>query len=232
MHSDNQDFNVNKEIFMAGKKTLIIVCGGGFSREVIWLARECRDEWNVIGVLDDTPALQGTKLSDVPVLGTIDEWQLFNDAFFVVALGSPRYRKAIVKRMESKGRVPFGTLIHPAVNYSSYVSIAEGCIITAGCILTTQISLGRHCICNLSSTVGHDVTFGDYVTVAPQVAISGNVTLGAGAEVGTGAVIIERLTVGGGSFVGAGAVVTKTVPENILVVGAPARQLKTLDPFI
>jgi len=216
---------------MSGKKPLIILCGGGFAREVIWLARECSDEWNVIGILDDTPTLQGTKLSDVPVLGNIDEWRQFNDAFFVVAIGSPRFRKTIVERMESQGKVQFGTLIHPSVKCSQYISFGEGCIITAGCILTTQITLGRHCICNLSSTVGHDVSFGEYVTIAPRVAISGNTTLGSGVEIGTGAVLIEKLSVGSGSFVGAGALVTKTVPENVLVVGAPARQIKTLPSF-
>jgi len=217
---------------MSGKKPLIIICGGGFAREVIWLARECDNEWDVIGVLDDTPALQGTKLCDVPVLGTIDQWPQYKEAMFVVALGSPRFRKSIVERMESQGKVPFGKLIHPAVRYSQYVKISEGCIITAGCILTSQILLGRHCICNLSSTVGHDVSFGDYVTVAPRVAISGNVVLGDGVEVGTGAVLIEKLSVGSGSFVGAGSLVTKTIPENVLVVGVPARQIKTLPAFL
>lgn len=216
---------------MSKKRPLIIVCGGGFAREVIWLARECNDEWDVIGVLDDTPALQGTMLSNVPVLGYIDEWQRFSDASFAVAIGSPRSRKNIVERMESQGKVPFATLIHKSVNYSRYVSFGEGCIITAGCILTTQIALGRHCICNLSSTIGHDATFGDYVTIAPHVAISGNTTLGSGVEIGTGAILIEKLTIELGSFVGAGALVTKPVPKNVLVVGAPARQIKTLPSF-
>ena len=216
---------------MSDRKKLIIVCGGGFAREVIWLAKECSEEWDVIGVLDDTPGLQNTKISDLPVLGNIDEWQRFTDAYFVVALGSPRFRKNIVERMESQGKVQFGTLIHHSVQCSKYISIGEGCIITAGCILTTQISLGRHCICNLSSTVGHDTAFADYVTIAPRVAISGNINLGSGVEIGTGAVLIEKLSVGSGSFIGAGALVTKTVPENVLVVGAPARQIKTLDRF-
>lgn len=216
---------------MSIKKTLIVICGGGFAREVLWLARECGDDWNITGILDDTPELQGSILCDVPVLGKIDEWTKFRDAFFVVALGSPRYRKSIVERMETQGKVSFATLIHPTVKCSQYVNIGEGCIITAGCILTTQVTLGRHCICNLASTIGHDVTFGDYVTIAPQVVISGNISLGSGAEIGTGAVLIEKLSVGIGSFVGAGAVVSKPVAENVLVVGTPARQIKTLPVF-
>lgn len=216
---------------MLAKKPLIIICGGGFAREVIWLARDCYKEWDVIGVLDDTPSLRGEILSGIPVLGHIDEWQKFSHAFFIVALGSPRSRKHIVERMESKGKVHYGTLIHPSVHYSHYVTFGEGCMITAGCILTTQIIIGRHCICNLSSTIGHDVSIGDYVTLAPQVAISGNIRLGDGVEIGTGAVLIEKLSVGDGSFVGAGAIVTKNVDKNILVVGSPARKLRALPSF-
>ena len=68
---------------MTSLKKLIIVCGGGFAREVIWLAREC-NEWEIIGILDDTPNLQGQIFCDVPVLGTIEEWPTFKETFFVV----------------------------------------------------------------------------------------------------------------------------------------------------
>lgn len=215
---------------MASLKKLIIVCGGGFAREVIWLAREC-NEWEIIGILDDTPNLQGQMFCDVPVLGTIEEWSTFKETFFVVALGSPRSRKAIVERMSQQGVVPFATLIHPTVSHSKYVTVGEGSIITAGCILTTQIEIGKHFICNLSTTVGHDAVIGDYVTIAPQVVISGNTTMGDGVEIGTGAVLIEKLSIGCGAFVGAGSVVTKSLSDNGMFVGSPARLLKTLPLF-
>ena len=50
-----------------------------------------------------------------------------------------------------------------------------------------------------------------------------------GASIGAGAVILPGLTVGAGAMVGAGAVVTKDVPERAVVVGNPARVLRTLD---
>ncbi len=41
--------------------------------------------------------------------------------------------------------------------------------------------------------------------------------------IGAGAIIIGRITIGARSIIGAGAVVTKSVPQNSVVVGNPAR---------
>lgn len=216
---------------METRKPLIVVGGGGFCREVIWLARECGDEWDVKGILDDNPEVHGKSFCDVPVLGSVTDWTRFGDAWFCVAIGSPRTRKNVVEKMHSLGPARYATLVHPSVLMSEYVSVGEGSIITAGSILTTQICLGRHTIVNLVTTIGHDVTAGDFCTTAPHVAISGNVTLGDGVEVGTGALVIQGRSLGTGCFIGAGAVVSKDVAENVLAVGAPARQVKSLEPF-
>ena len=213
-------------------KPLIIICAGGLAREVLWLASECSEMWHVVGYLDDTDSLQATTICGSPVLGKIDDWTKYPDAYFVVALGDPRNRKAIVERMEANGRVNFATLIHPSVKYSKFVQIGEGSIVTAGCIITTQVRIGRHCIINLSSTIGHDVIINDYCTLAPQSIVSGNVELGAGVEVGTGATIIEKNIIGSGSFVGAGSIISKNLEENGCFVGNPARRIKSLAPFL
>jgi acetyltransferase-like isoleucine patch superfamily enzyme len=44
-----------------------------------------------------------------------------------------------------------------------------------------------------------------------------------GAAIGAGATLIANVRVGKGAIVGAGAVVTRDVPENVLVMGVPAR---------
>ncbi len=216
---------------MTKTNKLIIVGGGGFSREVIWLARECSEKWDIIGILDDNPSMCGQMFCGIKVLGSIADCANYPDDSFVVAVGTPRTRRAIVNRMISSGSVRFATLIHNSVLKSDYVEIGEGSIITAGCILTTQITLGQHSIINLACTIGHDVVAGDFCNLAPQVAVSGNVTFGHGVEVGTGSTIIQGISLGQGSFVGAGAVVSKDVPPNVLVVGCPARQIKTLEAF-
>jgi acetyltransferase-like isoleucine patch superfamily enzyme len=55
------------------------------------------------------------------------------------------------------------------------------------------------------------------------------ITLGRGASIGAGAVVLPGVAIGEGAMVGAGAVVTKDVPSFAVVVGNPARVVRTLD---
>ncbi|HWF51137.1 MAG TPA: acyltransferase [Solirubrobacteraceae bacterium] len=55
-------------------------------------------------------------------------------------------------------------------------------------------------------------------------------TICRGATIGAGAVVLPGLTIGEGAMVGAGAVVIADVPSNAVVVGNPARVVRTLTP--
>ncbi len=50
-----------------------------------------------------------------------------------------------------------------------------------------------------------------------------------GASVGANSTILPGITIGENAMIGAGAVVTKDVPANVLVVGNPARIMRTLE---
>ncbi len=51
-----------------------------------------------------------------------------------------------------------------------------------------------------------------------------------GASIGANATILPGIVIGEQAMVGAGAVVTRDVPPHALVVGNPARVVRTLDP--
>ncbi len=53
-------------------------------------------------------------------------------------------------------------------------------------------------------------------------------TIGAGVYIGSDTMLVAPVTVGDGAKTGAGSVVTKDVPANSLVVGVPARLVRTL----
>lgn len=46
--------------------------------------------------------------------------------------------------------------------------------------------------------------------------------------IGANAVVLQGVTIGDNSVVGAGSVVTKDVPANVVVVGSPAKILRSI----
>lgn len=207
-------------------KDLIVIGGGGFAKEVVWLAHDCNRK--VRGVLDDSAQTHDTQVQGATVLGNVAEWVNYKDCEFIIAIGSPRTRRNVLDKMLTLGEPDFATLIHPSVMLSNTVSVGEGSIICAGSILTADITLGKHNILNLNVTVGHECEFADHVTVAPMVAVSGNVKLQHLVEVGTGAVIRQGLELAEGSMLGMGGVLTKNIPERMIFAGNPAKKLKEI----
>jgi carbonic anhydrase/acetyltransferase-like protein (isoleucine patch superfamily) len=71
---------------------------------------------------------------------------------------------------------------------------------------------------------------GDEVSIGHRAVVHG-CRVGDGALIGIGAIVLDGAEVGEGALVGAGAIVTpgKVIPPRTLVVGIPARVVRTLD---
>ncbi len=82
----------------------------------------------------------------------------------------------------------------------------------------------------LHSDAGVPLTLGDNVTIGHQVMLHG-CTIGDNTLVGIQAVVLNRAKIGRNCIVGAGSIVTegKEFPDYSLIVGAPARVVRTLD---
>ena len=81
----------------------------------------------------------------------------------------------------------------------------------------------------LHTDMGSPLTIGKNVTVGHQAMLHG-CTIHDGALIGIQAIVLNGAVIGKNSLVGAGALVTegKHFPENVLIVGSPARILRTL----
>jgi len=85
----------------------------------------------------------------------------------------------------------------------------------------------------LHADAGSPLTIGAGVTVGHHAILHG-CTVGDGSLIGMGATVLNGAVIGKHSIVGANALVTegKTFPDFSLIVGAPARVARTLDPSI
>ena len=97
--------------------------------------------------------------------------------------------------------------------------------ITVGDRTNIQDNVTIHTNENGPTVIGSDVSIGHNAVVHSAV-------LEDGVLVGMGSVVLDKAVIGAGSIVGAGAVVTKgtVVPPNSLVMGVPARVVRTLPP--
>ncbi len=208
------------------KKKIAIYGAGGLGREVLSMLNAL-PEWEVIGFYDDGKRL-GEEVGGLRVLGSLHELLLIEEKTeVIVAIGNPGIKKKLAEQLSVHPLISFPTLIHPKalVQNEASVKLGEGCILTAGAILTTDIQIGKHVLLNLNCTVGHDVHVGDYSSIMPGANIAGEVNIGNEVLIGAGANVLNGIHVGHQSRIGAGAVVTKDVPDNDTVVGVPARSL-------
>lgn len=73
------------------------------------------------------------------------------------------------------------------------------------------------------ATLNHGLSVEDRHNLYPKP-----VVVGKNVWIGSNSTILQGVTIGDGSIVGAGSVVTKDVPPNTVVVGNPAKVIKTL----
>jgi sugar O-acyltransferase (sialic acid O-acetyltransferase NeuD family) len=205
---------------------LIIVCAGGHGRELAHAYLQERPASSFLGFLDD--GISGATPEGWPILGPLSAWRDHARASFAVAANSPRVRRSIVSTMGFRDGPRWVTVRHPSAQIGSRVTHGIGCQFLAGCEITTNVSIGDFCIVNRAAQVGHDCAIGDFVSLNPQSCLGGCVKVNAGCELGAGCLLRQSAEVGAGAMVGMGAVVVKDVPANAVVVGNPARQIKTL----
>ncbi len=117
------------------------------------------------------------------------------------------------------------------------VELAENASIWFGAVLrgdTELMKIGRNSNIQdgsvLHADVGCPLIIGDNVTVGHQVMLHG-CTVGDNSLIGIQAVVLNRAKIGKNCIVGAGSVVTedKEFPDNSLIIGAPAKVVRTLD---
>lgn len=118
-----------------------------------------------------------------------------------------------------------------AVEMADNASVWFGAVVRGD---TETIRIGKNSniqdLSVLHADIGSPLTIGDNVTVGHQVMLHG-CTVGDNSLVGIQAVVLNNARIGRNCIVGAGSVVTegKEFPDNSLIIGSPARVVRTLD---
>jgi acetyltransferase EpsM len=211
-------------------RQLIVLGGGEHARVVVEAARSRPDSWDVLGLVDPTPATRTVTLLQIAHLGADKDLAdrlaaspADERPWLVVGVGAidPDVRRGLVARFDLLVR--WATVVHATAWISPTAEVGAGSVVLAGSVVNSGARVGMHTIINSSAVVEHDVVVSDFAHVAPAVVLGGASEVGADAFIGLGARVRDHVTVGAGAVVGMGAVVVADVPSRALVIGMPAR---------
>ena len=116
--------------------------------------------------------------------------------------------------LEAQTSIWFGSILR---GDSEHLHIGAGSNVQDGCVLHAD--------------AGIPLTLEAHVSVGHKVMLHG-CTVGEGSLIGIGAVVLNHARIGKNCLVGAGALVTegKEFPDGSMILGSPAKVVKTLSP--
>ena len=200
-------------------KDLIIVCAGGFGREVYYMAKSI-GKWNIKGFIDDNLlALDGVNIA-LPIIGTIKDWVPSENEVFALGVSNPKTKEIIVNIMKTKG-AKFETLIAPHSRIIETTTLGEGCIISGS--IGDCVSIGNF-VNVMGSMIGQDSVIEDFTTTTGYTNIA-SAHLGKRVFVGSHAVVLHGKKVGDDAFICAGSIVFNNVKAGTKVIGNPAKRM-------
>ncbi|QPK79240.1 sugar O-acetyltransferase [Corynebacterium lizhenjunii] len=152
--------------------------------------------------------------------------------FNALANTDPQQAAAVLRELLPSGSDVPGWHAPAQVEYGCNLRIGQGVFINFNATILAQatVELGDRVMigpnCSLI-TVGHPVN--DHQMREGGWELAQPIRIGRNSWLGANVTVLPGVTVGENCVIGAGALVTKDIPDNSLVLGAPARVVRTLD---
>lgn len=203
-----------------------IIVGAGTYGQVY--AEYLKDDYQIIGFIDDDLSLRDTEINNIKILGDF-EYLLKNidkSVNIFIPIGNNTVRCNLLKKaMQSGFNTP--SYIHPTCNIHESVMIGKCVYILPNSNIMPLTQLKDFVLISMGVNIAHHTVieegcfFSQGSNIGANIHFEKNVFCGIASTVMTG--VNE---VGKNSLIGAGAVIIKDVPDGATVVGNPGKIIK------
>ena len=189
---------------MKEKEKLVLIGGGGHCKSVLDVVTRS-DDFSEIVITDHS----------LPV-GTM-----------IGSIQSTDKRRDMFSRAKKTG-FRFPVVIDPGAAVARTALIAPGVFIGKNAVVNADAVIEKMAIINTGAVIEHDCKVGEFTHIAVGAVVCGGVDIGKDVFVGANATVIQGVRIGMKSVIGAGSVVLDDVPQNLEVVGVPAKVIKRI----
>lgn len=213
-------------------KKIIILGAGGSGHDIVSLIKsinKIKIEFEIVGFLDDNPALWGKSFIGVNVLGPINDSINYNNCLFISSIANPinrLIRRNIFERVKRQGG-EFCSLIHPNVVFYDNVVVGEGVVINANCVLGSNVFIGDDVHFGYGCNIAHESKIGSHTSFGAGVNLSSNTLIGADCYIGCGVSSAHDIKVCENTLVASGSAIIEDLRDNNDTwIGVPTVELR------
>jgi sugar O-acyltransferase (sialic acid O-acetyltransferase NeuD family) len=193
--------------------------------EIVFAINKLNPTYKFIGILDDNPAVQGTRLREIPVVGTLGDAKKFPHAKFVFGIGSIKTRLVRDEILAKTGLTTssFESIVHPSAVIDRTAKIGNGCIFHPGVCVGNDAIIEPFTIIAVNSAIAPYVKVGEFSMITSLALVLTAAELGRMCFIGSHSIITENVKVGEKSMVGVGTIVSRNIDKGVFVLGNPMR---------
>jgi len=210
-------------------KNIILIGGGNQAHYTIDII-EKEGKYNIIGIIDSIHEIDSDKFG-YKILGRQENISQLIKKYDieggVISIGDNWGRYHVYNQiLELAPTFKFVNAIHPSVIIGNNVKLGIGIVAMAGCIFNPKSTIGDFTFFATGAQIEHDCQIGDFSSISAGSITGGHVKLGKFSAITLGVTVVDRLEIGENTVIGSGSLVTKSLPNNVLAYGSPAKIIR------
>jgi sugar O-acyltransferase (sialic acid O-acetyltransferase NeuD family) len=213
----------------------IVLFGGGNQAHYTIDIIEKEGKYHIVGIIDSVHDV-GSERFGYKILGRMDSLKEIIDEYSihggVISIGDNGTRYLVYNQIiKSIPNFNFINAIHPSVTIGNTTELGVGIVAMAGCIFNPKAKIGNFTFFATGAQVEHDNVINDFASISAGSITGGYVTLGKFSAITLGVTVLDRIEIGENTVVGAGSLVIKSLPDNVLAYGNPAKIIRSRNQF-
>lgn len=210
-------------------KNIVLIGGGNHAHYTIDIIQK-EGKYNILGIIDSVSEV-GSEKFGFKILGRQEDLLKIisqnNIDGGIISIGDNWSRYNVYTQIkEIFPNFLFVNAIHPSVIIGNDVKLGCGIIAMAGCIFNPKSKIGNFTFFATGAQIEHDCEICDFASVSAGSVTGGFVKINKFSAITLGVTIFDRVEIGENVVVGSGSLITKSLPDDVLVYGNPAKIIR------